>query len=169
MRGAAATVLLLLSGCTSWFEPAPLIEQAQTAVESVKSSAAVLEAELRADSMANKAKAEEAKRKKAETESAETLRQLRMSEQAHDLSNAGLAVVGIGVLAFLFAGILVPRWVSATTVVFGLFISTFCYQVLEFLGTKVSMYIMGVSFGVLAFAVVAGAVYYIYDWVKDHT
>lgn len=169
MRGAALSVLLLLTGCAFWSDRPEPVLQTESIIETAKSSIAVLDAEVRAEVMSNKAKVEESKRKTAEARDAQSLRQLRMFEQSDRLSKGGLAMVAVGVLAFLFAGPIVPRWASAITVTLGLFTSTFCYQVLEFLGSDVSMRIMTISFSVLAGVFLSGVIYYLYDWLRDHT
>lgn len=96
-------------------------------------------------------------------------RQLRMAEQAKDMSKAGGLTILVGVLAFVFGHLArIPRWVGVATVAIGVLVSVFGYQLLEFLGTDISKIIMGVSFGMLAIGASAAALWYIYDWVRDH-
>lgn len=102
-------------------------------------------------------------------ETAQELRkELRIAEQSNNMSMAGGATILVGVLSFVLGHVIgIPRWVGAATVGLGVCVSAFGYQLIEFMGTDISKYIMAVSFGMLAIGFAAAAVWYMYDFVKD--
>ena len=139
MRLLSAMVLVaMLAACAS---KAPTAEQIQAALD-----AGVVQA----------AKADEVRR------------QVRIAEQATDMSRAGTLTIMVGVLAFVFGHLaFIPRWVGAATVLIGVMVSAFGYQLIEFFGTDISHVIMAVSFGLLLFGLTVATLWYAYDWVRD--